>query len=140
MATLSVRAGETQAHTAVRPPEDLLRPTRTMSSRSVVAFLITLVALAIAPLAQAGSATAATTGVDAASAGPTGLVISEVYGGGGNSGSTYENDFIELQDTGSATVDLDSYSVQYASATGTSWQVTALGAWVTNQPGSVRLV
>jgi hypothetical protein len=25
-----------------------------------------------------------------------GLVISQVYGGGGNSGATYKNDFIEL--------------------------------------------
>src|SRR5882724_13340185 len=30
----------------------------------------------------------------AASAGAAGLVISQVYGGGGNSGATYKNDFI----------------------------------------------
>jgi predicted extracellular nuclease len=57
----------------------------------------------------------------------TGLVINEVYGGGGNSGSTYTNDFIELANRGSAAVDLSGYSVQYhpKAATGT-WQVTEL--------------
>lgn len=49
----------------------------------------------------------------------TGMVISQVYGGGGNNGSTYKNDFIELYNGGSAAVDLSTWSVQYASATGT---------------------
>ncbi|HEY2790968.1 MAG TPA: lamin tail domain-containing protein [Micromonosporaceae bacterium] len=52
--------------------------------------------------------------------------ISQVYGGGGNAGATLTNDFIELYNRGSAPVDLDGWSVQYASAAGTSWQVTAL--------------
>ena len=47
------------------------------------------------------------------------LVISQVYGGGGNSGATLTHDFIELfNDTGVA-VSLNGLSVQYASATGT---------------------
>jgi len=54
------------------------------------------------------------------------VVISQVYGGGGNSGATLTNDFIELYNTGSTTVDLTGWSVQYASAAGTTWQVTAL--------------
>ena len=55
------------------------------------------------------------------------VVISEVYGGGGNSGSTYTNDFVELYNPTSSPVDLSSWSVQYASATGTSsWLVTNL--------------
>ncbi len=54
------------------------------------------------------------------------IVISQVYGGGGNSGATFTNDFIELYNRGSAPVDLAGWSVQYASAAGTSWQVTAL--------------
>lgn len=60
---------------------------------------------------------------------PTGanhVVISEIYGGGGNSGSVYKNDFIELYNPTTTAVDLSTWSVQYASATGTSWQVTAL--------------
>ena len=54
------------------------------------------------------------------------VVISEVYGGGGNTGAPYRNDFIELYNHGAASVDLSTWSVQYASATGTSWAVTNL--------------
>jgi predicted extracellular nuclease len=54
------------------------------------------------------------------------VVISQVYGGGGNGGATYTNDFIELYNLGVAPVDLTGWSVQYASATGAAWQVTAL--------------
>src|SRR5215813_7743027 len=52
------------------------------------------------------------------------VVISEVYGGGGNSGATFTNDFIELYNRGAAPVNLAGWSVQYASAAGTTWQVT----------------
>jgi len=47
------------------------------------------------------------------------LVISQVYGGGGNTGATYANDFIEIFNRGSTTVDfaVTPYSVQYAAAT-----------------------
>jgi predicted extracellular nuclease len=54
------------------------------------------------------------------------VVINEVYGGGGNSGSIYKNDFIELYNPTGLAVDLNGWSVQYASATGSSWQVTSL--------------
>ncbi|RDC58498.1 hypothetical protein DU508_00385 [Pedobacter chinensis] len=54
------------------------------------------------------------------------VVISEVYGGGGNSGATFKNDFIELYNPGNTAVDLTGWSVQYGAATGTSWQVTPL--------------
>ncbi len=47
------------------------------------------------------------------------VVISQVYGGGGNSGGIYTNDFIELFNRGTAAVSLDGWSLQYASATGT---------------------
>ena len=54
------------------------------------------------------------------------VVINEVYGGGGNTGATYKNDFIELYNNGSTAVSLAGWSVQYASATGTTWAVTNL--------------
>ncbi len=54
------------------------------------------------------------------------LVIAEVYGGGGNSGATYKNDFIVLFNRGNSAVDVNGWSVQYASAAGTSWSVTTL--------------
>ena len=74
-----------------------------------------------------------------AHASSSGVVISQVYGGGGNTGATYRNDFIELFNAGSAAVSLSGWSVQYASASGTSWQTTALGN-VTLQPGQYYLV
>ncbi|HEV7394974.1 MAG TPA: DNA/RNA non-specific endonuclease [Pyrinomonadaceae bacterium] len=67
------------------------------------------------------------------------IVISQVYGGGGNAGSTYKNDFIELFNHGSSPVSLNGWSVQYASATGTTWQVTNLTN-LTLQPGQYYLV
>ncbi len=53
-------------------------------------------------------------------------VISEIYGGGGNSGATYTNDFIELHNPTAVSVSLAGYAVQYAAATGTSWTVINL--------------
>ena len=58
------------------------------------------------------------------------IVISQVYGGGGNSGATYKNDFIELYNRGATDVDISTWSVQYASATGTSWAKTNLGGTI----------
>ncbi|URZ04254.1 DNA/RNA non-specific endonuclease [Clostridium felsineum] len=54
------------------------------------------------------------------------LVISEIYGGGGNSGSSYKNDFIEIYNPTSSTVDLSGWSVQYASASGSFNNITNL--------------
>ncbi len=69
-----------------------------------------------------------TTGTDTTPAGH--LVISQVYGGGGNSGATYKNDFIVLFNPGSTEVNVSGWSVQYASATGSTWSVTSLGGSV----------
>lgn len=49
------------------------------------------------------------------------VVISQVYGGGGNSGATLKNDFIELRNNGPTAVDLTGWSVQYTSSAGTTW-------------------
>ncbi|MFO1481612.1 MAG: lamin tail domain-containing protein, partial [Turneriella sp.] len=54
------------------------------------------------------------------------LVISQVYGGGGNSGAPYTNDFIEIFNPTSSSISVAGWSVQYASAAGTTWQVTSL--------------
>jgi predicted extracellular nuclease len=66
------------------------------------------------------------------------VVISEVYGGGGNSGATYTHDYIEVFNRGDAPVNLAGLSVQYASSAGTTWQVTALSG--TLGPGQAYLV
>lgn len=54
------------------------------------------------------------------------VVVSQVFAGGGNAGAPYANDFVELFNRGSTTVDLSGWTLQYAAATGTSWQATAL--------------
>ena len=49
---------------------------------------------------------------------PGDLQINEVYGGGGNSGATVQNDFVELRNTSGEDLSLDGWSLQYASKTG----------------------
>ncbi|MEY9891110.1 putative extracellular nuclease [Catenulispora sp. MAP5-51] len=71
----------------------------------------------------------------------TDVVVNEVYGGGGNSGATLKNDFIELRNDGSAAVSLASWSVQYISAAPgatTTWQVTNLTGSIA--PGATYLI
>src|SRR6266542_1860385 len=75
--------------------------------------------------AIAGAVTLVTTGGPAGAASPD-VVISQVYGGGGNTGATYTNDYIQLYNAGAADVGLSGWSVQYASAAGSTWQVTTL--------------
>ena len=67
------------------------------------------------------------------------VVISQVYGGGGNSGALWKNDYIELFNRGATAVSLAGWSVQYASATGISWQKIDLPAF-TLAPGQYFLV
>lgn len=61
-----------------------------------------------------------------ASASTQALVISQVYGGGGNSGALYTHDFIEIFNNSASSIDLGGLSVQYASAAGSTWQQTNL--------------
>ena len=71
----------------------------------------------------------------------SGVVISQVYGGGGNTGATYKQDFIELFNAGSAPVAIGGWSVQYASATGSSWtNKTDIPAGTVLQPGRYFLI
>ncbi len=50
----------------------------------------------------------------------TTLVISQAYGGGGNTGAPYNADFVELHNISGVSQSLSGLSVQYASATGTA--------------------
>jgi hypothetical protein len=70
----------------------------------LLAPLAVLIALALAPPAGAASPD---------------LVISQVYGGGGNSGAPLPADFIEIFNRGTESVPLGGKSLQYTSATGT---------------------
>lgn len=66
------------------------------------------------------------------------VLLSEVYGGGGNSGAPYTHDFVELYNRGSSSVDLSTWSVQYASASGTTWYATTLSGSIAS--GSKYLI
>lgn len=67
------------------------------------------------------------------------VVISQVYGGGGNAGATLKNDFIELVNHTGAAIDLTGWSVQYNSAAEfDAWDVTPLSGVI--QPGHYFLI
>ena len=68
------------------------------------------------------------------------IVISQIYGGGGNGAtSQYVNDFVELFNRGASPVSLNGWSTQYASAGGTEFLVTPLPN-ITLQPGQYFLI
>lgn len=66
------------------------------------------------------------------------VLISQIYGGGGQSGAIYNADYVELHNRGNASVSLSGWSIQYASASGTSWQAVALSGSIA--PGGYHLV
>jgi hypothetical protein len=73
----------------------------------------------------------------------TTVVISQIYGGAGcgTAGcSTWQNDYIELHNVSGVAVDLTGYSVQYSSATGSSWTNRTNLPSVTLQPGQYYLI
>ncbi|WP_327673878.1 lamin tail domain-containing protein [Kitasatospora sp. NBC_00458] len=100
---------------------DRVRP-RALAAASAAAVVGALLALPAGP-AQAVSAD---------------IVISQVYGGGGNSGAQYANDYIELYNRGTAPVSVTGWTVQYASAAGSSWARTTLTGTIA--PGKYHLV
>jgi predicted extracellular nuclease len=69
----------------------------------------------------------------------SGVVISQIYGGNGN---TFNRDYVELFNASSSPVDIAGWSIQYSSATGTGLfsanGVTVLSG--TLQPGQYQLV
>jgi DNA/RNA endonuclease G (NUC1) len=69
---------------------------------------------------------------------PNEVFISQVYGGGGNSGAPFLNDYVELFNRGTTAVDLTGWAVQITGATGTTWQVTPLTGSI--EPGRYYLV
>jgi len=89
----------------------------------LLAALLTLAVLVIP--AAAGSGTGA-------------IVISQLFGGGGNAGAPFASDYVELFNKGSSAVDVTGWSVQYATAAGTSWSATPLSGSIA--PGRSYLV
>lgn len=74
----------------------------------------------------------------AGGSGTSGLVISQIFGGGGNAGAPYANDYLEVFNRGTSPVSVSGWTVQYATAAGTSWQATPLAGTI--QPGAHQLV
>jgi VCBS repeat-containing protein len=69
---------------------------------------------------------------------PDHITISQLYGGGGNSGATYNHDYVELYNPHTTPFDLTGWSLQYGSATGDTWQVQPLGGTIA--PGQYYLI
>ncbi|SDY60464.1 hypothetical protein SAMN04487939_10414 [Lysobacter sp. yr284] len=75
----------------------------------------------------------------AAGSAQAGVVISQVYGGGGSAGASYSHDFIELHNNGDTAVSLSGWSIQYNLAPSPApWQRTALSGSIA--PGGYYLI
>ena len=107
----------------MRIPEVIVMHQRRLVVAVVPALMVGTVFMAAAP----GSATPS-----------AGIVINEVYGGGGNTGATYTNDFIELTNRSAGRIAVDGWSVQYHSGGSGSWTSTALSGTIA--PGAFYLV
>lgn len=70
------------------------------------------------------------------------VVVSQVYGGGGNTGAPVKSDFIELHNNGASSVVVPAggWSVQYASSAGSSWTRTDIPAGTTIPAGRYLLI
>jgi hypothetical protein len=66
------------------------------------------------------------------------VLISQIYGAGGNSGAVYNRDYVELHNRSEVPINLAGWSVQYASASGTSWQSVSLSGNIA--PGKYHLI
>jgi Lamin Tail Domain len=58
----------------------------------------------------------------------TGVVISQVYGGGGNAGGIINRDYIEIFNRGTTPVTINGWSVQYASDVNLNWLVVRVAS------------
>jgi hypothetical protein len=97
-----------------------------LSPRLLLSGLVAMLlggALLTAPAAQSASAD---------------VVVSQLYAGGGNSGAAFTNDFVELFNRGATAVDVTGWTIQYASAAGSGWQMTAVSGSIA--PGKRYLV
>ncbi len=101
-------------------------------TRTLFLALLTLLLPACRPLHAAAAAPASTT-----------VVISQLYTAGGNNGSTFNADYVELFNLSGASVSLQGWSLQYFSATASATSnpvVIPITGTVTLQPGQRYLV
>ena len=122
-----VGGGTSQATATPTPPE--AAPTYAWSSSNEAVATVHPTTGVVTPV-SAGTANIIATPNDGGEAGQatltvrgasTTLLISAVYGAGGNTGATYNKDFVQLYNMTNNPISLNNYSIQYASSTGTSW-------------------
>ena len=82
------------------------------------------VLLVVAALTASATATVGT------ASNPDDLLITQVYGGGGEPDSTWSSDFVELTNRGDESVDLSGWSLQYADARSAQWSALRLSSTV----------
>src|SRR5262245_836887 len=71
----------------------------------------------------------------------THAIISQIYAAGGNSGAVLNADYVEIFNPTGSTLTLNNYSIQYASASGTTIAtVTTLPAAIALAPGQYYLI
>ena len=80
--------------------------------------------------------------IHAQTAAPGDIVISQVYGGGGSPGSTYQNNFIELFNRSNVPIDISGWPLHFAPATGTFNVAVAFvsSRGILVQPGRYMLI
>jgi hypothetical protein len=66
------------------------------------------------------------------------VVVSQIFGGGGQPGAPHTHDYVELFNRGDHPVDITDWTVQYAAATSTVWTAMSLSGVI--QPHSYFLV
>ena len=58
------------------------------------------------------------------------VVMSQVYGGGGRTGSTYNTEFVELFNPSSSPITMTNWSIQYVAAAGGTWGVNTFSGTI----------
>ncbi len=58
------------------------------------------------------------------------IVMSQVYGAGGNANALFKNDFVELFNRGTSPVTMTSWTIQYASSVGSTWAAATINGTI----------
>lgn len=94
--------------------------------------------VSLAAVVAAAGLSVAAPAQTATAAPSTGIVISEAYGGGGNNGAVFNQDFIELFNLSDEAIDLGGLTLSYYSASGNLGASTELTGTV--EPGDYFLI